>query len=195
MNKLTLLSSLSFLLLSGCISKGVLEKNVKLESGDETVFVFGVQPDNFRISVFPGSVKDGEFKQNPFRTATVYSAASDGYVLGKANAGETLAITNIRFVSAKGNVLGSDFKPCEGTKALVFDVPPGKVIYITDVRYFFSQDDGLNYKYTANLEAAQQYIDSNYPNLKGRLEIWDYRQLPVSESCTTNIYVPSTPHH
>jgi len=180
------------LLLGGCTSLGVLDKNVAMKSDKDSIFVIGVAPDNYRISVFPGNInKDGKFVQNPFSAAAIFSAADHGYVVGKAKAGDILAITNIRVVKSNKDLLGPDFAPCNGLNALTFTAAPGKVTYIGDVSYRYN-GSGLNTKYSENYEAAKSYIDSAYPNLRGRLEAGSYKLMPTTIPCkrTITVFVP-----
>lgn len=178
------------LLMAGCTSLGKLEQDAKLQD-NKTIFVIGVAPENYRVSVFPGNVEDGAYKQNPWRPAAVFGAPDNGYLVGEADAGDTLAIAYLRIVSGKDDLLGADYIPCAGRETLVFGAPANKVIYLTDVR-FSHTSDSINMAFNDNLDAARAYIDKAYPNLKGQLEKWAYKTLPVNASCTRTIYIPRT---
>ncbi len=59
MNSLRALTLLgAALLATGCTSYRAVDKNASA-TGGETIFVLGVSPDDFRVKVFPGEVKDG----------------------------------------------------------------------------------------------------------------------------------------
>lgn len=174
---------LGLFVISACTSIGRLDKDAILESDKESIFVIGVAPENYRISAFPGRIKDGRFHQNQFRPAAVFGAAEDGFVVGKATNGDTLAITNIRVAEDKGSILGLDFVPCNDNKTMTFSIPGGKVLYLGHVEYQF-KGEKLMVRYTQNLELAKKYIDQNFPNLRGRLQSWEYQLLPTSASCT-----------
>jgi hypothetical protein len=176
-------------LVGACTSMGRLDKEAGLESDRESVFILGVAPENYRISAFPGSVKDGRFHQNPLRPAAVFGAPEDGYVVGKAAAGDTLAITFIRRVKDKDSILGADFAPCAENKTMTFAIPGGKVLYLGNIEYEFA-GKALNVRYSQDVAAAKKYVDEHYPRLRGRLEPWKYDLLPTDAPCTRTIYVP-----
>lgn len=189
MKKVIFLLSMT-LLLSACTSMGRLAKDARLDSDKESVFVIGVAPENYRISVFPGSIKDGRFHQNQIRSAAVFGAPENGFVVGKASVGDTLAVTNIRVVKDKSDVLGADFTACNDAKTMVFNIPGGKVLYLGNVEYKFGNKQ-LTVKYRQDLDSAKKFINENYPNLRGRLQSWDYQLLQTNASCTNTIYVPA----
>ncbi|AEK63507.1 hypothetical protein [Collimonas fungivorans] len=178
-------------LLNGCTSVGLLDGTTPAPTDNESIFIMGVTPDNYRVSLFPGSIKDGVFHQNIFRSAAVYAAAKDGYVIGKSSAGDVLAITNVRVVKDSSSVLqGANFKPCGNVKTMVFAVPKGKVIYLGDVAYQFVGQK-VEVRYGQNIEAAQAYLDKNFPALRGKLEPLPVDLLPSQTSCTaTPMYFP-----
>lgn len=174
--------------LSGCTSVGRVKPDEDINP-EESVYILGVAPDNYRISIFPGEVRDGKYHQNIYRVASVYGAAEDGYVIGKAASKETVAIGYIRVVKDKDSLLGTDFKPCKGAQTMVFEIPAGKVLYLGDVKYRIDGDK-LFVDYSKDFEAAKKYIDSRYPKLRGRLEPWKYELMQTTIPCTTQIYVP-----
>ena len=179
------------LLMSACTSLGRLSTDATLESNQESIFILGVAPENYRIFVFPGSIEDGRFRQNPFRPAAVYGAAENGFVVGKASAGDTVAITNVRVVKDKDSILGADFQPCRDAKTMTFSIPGGKELYLGHVEYEFVGEK-LMIKYGQDVNSAKKYLDENYPKLRGRLESWEYQLLPTTKSCISSIpvYLP-----
>lgn len=185
--KYKLLILLFIISLSGCNSFRTIDSNTAIDIENESIFIIGVSPDNYKISVFPGNIKDEYFVQNPWRPAAVYSSAKDGYVVGKGTKNDVLAITNIRVVKDKDSIFGPDFGPCEGNKTMVFEMPAGKAIYLGDIQYQYN-DKKLDVKTSNNYEAAKKYIDNNFPDYRGKLEQWDYQMLAVQESCTNTIY-------
>ena len=189
MKRLKVFIMCSLALLTACTSFGQLDANAPAPSDSESVFVLGVSPDNYRVSIFPGSVSDGSFSSSLIRTAVVYGAAKQGFVVGKASAGDVLAITNVRVVSDSSSILGANFKPCGGAKTMVFEVPKGKVVYLGSVEYKF-EGKQLLVQYRNDIEGARRHIDQNFPALKGKLETVDFKLLPKSGSCDSTIYVP-----
>lgn len=180
------------MLLGACTSLGVVDKTAALDATQHSIFVLGVAPDNYKISVFPGSVRNGVFRQNPWLPATVYGSGEDGYLVGEASAGDTLAITMIRVLKDKNSIFGTTFfVPCNGKKTMTFSIPGGKVLYLGNVSYEFA-GTFLKVKYSQDIDSARKYMDKNYPNLRGRLESWKYQLLPTTASCAVGIpiYIP-----
>ncbi|WP_288410509.1 hypothetical protein [uncultured Herbaspirillum sp.] len=180
----SLLTSLfSLAVLCGCTSLGQLDSTARASRKGESIFVIGVSPPNHRVSVFPGDIDDGVFHQSLFLPAALYGSAKDGFVVGKASAGEVLAITNVRVVSDEDALIrGQNFAPCYGAKTFVFQVPKGKVIYIGSAAYFF-RNEKLEVHYRNDFEMAKNYIDANYPELKGLLEYQEPQLLPIAKNC------------
>lgn len=190
MKKTIIILSALAMLLSACVSLGRLDKNATLSSGQKSVFVLGVAPENFRLSIFPGSIDDGRFRQSPWRPAAIYGAAKNGYLVGEASAGETLAITLVQVVKDKDSIFGQHFVPCRNGKTMAFRIPRGRVIYLGDVQYEVAGGH-LGMKYSQDIDAARKYIREYYPRLRGRLEPWKYRLLPTNAACQMSIYIPT----
>lgn len=189
MKRVGLVASL-LALLNGCTSMGLLDGTTLAPTDNESIFIMGVAPDNYRVSLFPGSIKNGVFHQNIIRPAAVYAAAKDGYVVGKSSAGDVLAVTNVRVVKDSNSVfLGANFHPCGENKTMVFEVPRGKVIYLGDVEYTFAGQK-IEVHYGQNMEAAQAYLDKNFPALRGKLEYLPVDLLPSRTPCIGTIYFP-----
>ena len=175
--------------LSGC-SLGQIKGDIAPPAANESIFIVGVNPENFRISVFSGSVKDGRFVQG-LMPAVVYGGAVDGYVVGKAAAGAVLAITMVRVVpDSNAFFSGQNFVACGDAKTMVFEVPKGKVIYLGSLNYAFS-DDKLKIASNIDLDAANHYIKASLPSLVGRLEYLEPQLMPTGKSCSPGtIYLP-----
>jgi hypothetical protein len=180
---------LLWLTLTACATKGLLEENVALPPIEESIYIIGVEPEEYEIMVFPGSIDDGKFKQNIFKGANVSSAAHDGFVVGKAKSGEVLSIGIIRILKNKQFVFNSTYSPCDGKLAMTFRVPGGKVIYLGHVRYSYAGAN-IRVQYYQDIEAARKYVDRTYPGLRGAVESWSYELLPATIPCTTNITIP-----
>jgi len=183
-----------FIGLSGCGPMSIapnLDNATSLNSEEESVFVIGSPNDNYWILIHPGNMDEKGFEQNSFRNAVLAGFPKNGYWVGKAKAGETVAITRIKPMQDKESGLefsyGSNYGTCEGNKTVVFNVPKGKVIYLTDIR-FENKGDHIEPKYTQDYNAAKKHINNNYSNLKDRLEVWDYQLIPMNRSCTETIY-------
>lgn len=176
------------LALGGCKSYGVIDTAAPAPK-DETVFILGVKPSNYRVKVFPGTLKDGSFRESGLQMAAYYGAPRDGYVVGKAKPGDTLAITLVREVARQEDVLGRDFVPCAGLQTMVFKVPQTGIFYLGDVAYA-PDGDKLKIRYSDDMGAARSYIQSHHPALgpiQGKIA---YELLPTQIACTTEIVIP-----
>ncbi|MCA0393449.1 MAG: hypothetical protein LCH70_04915 [Proteobacteria bacterium] len=173
---------------AGCTSFRAVEASAGMP-GDETIFILGVSPAHYRVKVFPGTVRNGIFRESGLRLAAYYGAPRDGYVVGKAKPGDTLAITLVREVANEDDVLGRDFVPCAGLKTMVFKVPQSGVFYLGDVTYSPNRHQ-LEIRYSGDAGAAQSYLASRHPSLGSTLGTIEYELLPVQMACSTEIYIP-----
>ncbi len=175
---------------TACTSVGRVEQGATLApNANQTIFVIGVKPDNYRISVFPGSVKEGVFRQNPLLPAIFYGAAEGGYVIGKTGSTNPLAITNVNIVSSASSIMGTNFTPCGDAKTVVFSLAKGRVVYLGDLTYDFA-GNGLRIIESTDLEAARKHLRANYPQLADALAQGQYEVLPTSMSCSQSITIP-----
>jgi hypothetical protein len=174
--------------LGACASVGKLDKSVALNVGSESIFVIGVAPENYIISIFPGTVKNGEFNQNVTRSPSFLGHPDGKYIVAKASAGEILALTRFAVAKDKDSNVGPRIRFCEGMETMSFEVPAGKVIYLGDIN-FEESGDRIKMNYTSDIASAKQYVDREFPNLKNRLESWKYQMMPVNANCVRTIYI------
>ena len=174
----------------GCTSMGRLDTKSQAPDKNQSIFVVGVSPENHRIGIFGGTEKDGAFKQN-WLPAVFYGGAQGGYIVGKSSGGKTLAITAVQVTASEKSLIGTDFTACDGAETVVFQAPPGKVIYLGSVDYRVSGDK-LEIRYWNDLEGARRYLSGAYPGLADRVEQGSYELLPTDLTCAQNttIYVP-----
>jgi len=189
--KHVLLAGLAGMLLAGCSSMRQLDDDAPGPSGEESVVILGMHDAEDQVFIFPGTVgADGSFVTDPMRMATVAGKPRNGYLVGKARAGDVIAITTVRFDAHPGKFSGTEeFRFCKGEKTMVFKVPQGKVAYLGSVEYRFV-DRNMNIHYTVELDQAQRYIDSTFPALKGKVEhiAPDFRTL--GGPCFPKTYIP-----
>jgi hypothetical protein len=147
---------------------GRTDSDATLRSNDESFYVLGVQPEIASVGVNQVAASGDRFVPDGIWPANFFGPPKDGYVVGRAHAGKTLAIT---FASLRrpGDLLASNFVPCPPTRALSFTVPQGKVVYLGDVTWS-QKPDGLFPSYSNNFQAAKTYMSSHYPKLADRLE-------------------------
>lgn len=178
------------LALGGCTSVGLLEKDVVAPTEKESVFIFGLDPEDIRLSLMHGSIDKNGFSPSQLSPIfTLKGIAKNGYVVGKANAGDIVGIIRMEVVKGESDLYGKGYVPCRGNKTLTFEVPAGKVIYIADLHYFKNGTRlGVNYRH--HFDSAMRYIDENYPNLKGKVEVWPYQLTDSNMSCSSTVYIP-----
>ncbi|OUR63627.1 hypothetical protein A9Q79_09815 [Methylophaga sp. 42_25_T18] len=180
--------TLTVLGLFGCgTSYRVVDSNTVIKD-EESIFVIGVSPGNYRIAVYPGSIEGDAFIQSTWRSAAVFGAAKNGYVVGRGKEGDVLAVTNFAIVDSSDAIRGQSFGACEGLKTMVFKMPAGKVLYLGDIKYN-RLGDRIHGKFSNSFDTANKYINDLFPLLEGQLEQWEYQVLPIHTSCTTTITV------
>jgi len=188
MKKIAFIIITSFLL-SSCVSKGLLKQDARLTSSDESVFVLGLSPENYSVFIFKGEIKNGRFDKNIFVSSIAYGTADNGYIVSKAPARETFAVTLISIGEKKDSISGTSYVPCRDAKTITFKAPAGKVIYLGDVEYVL-EGGAVTTKYGNNFDAAEKYINDKYPHLRGKLEYQPYKLLPTTLPCSSTVTIP-----
>lgn len=182
--------------LVGCASKGLIEGNAGLPSQNESVLVVGVTPANNHILFFPGAVKNGVFVQNNFKGSPLFGRPSEGFLVGKVAAGQTLGLTTVQVTPfEKSLAFAKQFTPCGEAKTFVLQVPRGKVVYLGSVVYDFQQER-LLVRHGNDIAAAQAHLAKNYPTLAPALEYSAFELMATSKECSSGeitipVYVPN----
>lgn len=171
--------------LSSCTSMGTLDSNVAPPDDSHTLFVIGVQPQNVRVMIFRGDVADGKFTKSGIAAATFFGAPQNGFILGETHAGSTLAVVFVSMPSGPNDISAPLFAPCGEAKTIVFNSPPGKVVYVGSATYR-PNGNGFLPDYHNDLGAAQKFISENYPRLAGSLESSPYDLMPTTMRCATD---------
>jgi len=175
---------------ASCTSLNRLGTDKAIDAARDSVVVLGVSPPNHRIQLFAGDVKDGVWHQHLLGVASFFGAAENGYVLTKVGSDKTLAIALIVIVADEKKILGDMYTPCGDARTVVFKVPPGKVLYLSDFE-FAQEGNRLVFKFGPDLARARSFVDANYPSLEGRLEQGAFELMPTSTACGTGtVYVP-----
>jgi len=158
------------LALGACAGRPVVGPMV-LDDSREAVFVFRIDPSQFNVIVFNGEVEQGAFKFSQFTPARFTGAPQDGYIIGKAKAGEWVAINTIGGRTA-----------CGGGQTVAFSLPAGQVGYVGDFKYDIV---GGRMKLTAsgNLAAASDFVATHHPELSNRLVQAGYKTVTVGDKC------------
>jgi len=183
---------MAIMVCGGCISTGRPSAKLSAPTEKQSVYVLGVVPSTNRLTVFPGNTSDGKFNRSKLLPANFYGNPQGGFIVGKAKAGQTLAVIMVRVTANENDILGWDFKPCGNLKTLVFEAPAGKVVYLGSIQYIVNGGD-LDIKYSNDLEQARRYLANAYPALESHLEQGSFELLPTSQSCSSvnTIYVPT----
>lgn len=160
--------------LGGCGSVG---RSDSAPTADQTVFVIGMSPE-VRLVFAPGRVKDGGFHRGAMSVAAFNGKPENGYIVGRAKAGEPLGLVTLHWPDRMINAPA--FTACGGKPTLVFDTPKDSVLYLGDLEYD-PKTNGITYR--ADMRRAQDFIDTHYPALKGRLAPHGFKVLPTSDNC------------
>ncbi len=173
---LTLLSALT---LTACTSINRLESTDTIEPDLDAIVVLGVSPAHYRIQIFPGTVKDGVWRERALGYADFYGAAEDGYVIARVESDAALAIARLDDTRPPSGKRNEAFFACAGMRVVVFRVPKGKVVYLSDFE-FGPPGKRFNFSETPDLARATRWLDQKYPALRGRLEQGSFEVLPVA---------------
>jgi hypothetical protein len=143
---------------------------------EESIIVIGASNSQYKYNFLPVSVKDGMAYGVYFSPGIQLSGwPREGYIVGRVNGGQTLAMHAVIGPSKDGKIRSMIF--CIGSRKMVFEVPKGKVIYIGDI-HVREQASGFGAAYGSDYAAARRHIDGNYYHLAGRLEPWTFETLP-----------------
>jgi hypothetical protein len=140
--------------------------------------------------MFPGTVEYGRFSRLRWRNAVFAGNAKDGYVTGRVEAGSVIAITAVVKSTLNGWWNEGAFVPCRDSETMVFRVPNGKVVYLGSVAYSLEKGR-LGIKYSNALPAAQEYVNSNFPALSGKVESISPVFMPTTERCQSTLVIPT----
>lgn len=149
---------------------------------NDAYYVFGLKPSNVKVQVYPGSIQgDGRFKLSA-QNAVFNAVANQGYAVGAAKAGSTLAVTRLILVGT-GSLIPPIFLPCNNTETMVFTAAKGKIIYLADLGFSLESDNTLTVTYEDNIEAARSFLEIDYPQLAPYLERGEFRRSKTSMPC------------
>ena len=178
---LTLLGTLA---LTACTSINRLPETAEIDANNDAIVVLGVSPAHYRIQVFPGTVRDGIWRERALGYADFYGVADDGYVIARVESDAALAIARLDDTRSPSGQRNETFYPCEGTRVVVFRIPKGKVLYLSDFE-FGPPGKSFDFRETADLASATRWLDAKYPALRGRLEQGSFEALPTpGTGCT-----------
>jgi len=147
---------------AGCGTRENLKPGTTLESlSNDAVVVMGVRP-RVRVEFNKGDVQG----ENVSVSALALTAwPESGYIVGKVPVRTGNEVIFLSAVLPEGYGLRPQYYlPCRGTKALTFETPPGKVVYVGDVSFNIRGQES-EVAYTHDFEAAKEFIGKTYPDL------------------------------
>ena len=147
-------------------------------SGDDAYFVLGVTPENVRIDIVDGTIRNGAFNLPFIRLMTPsYMPSPGGYIVVKAKGGASYGLLTAGMMFGDQGVFGEFYQPSGGT--LVFNVPVGKVIYVTNIVYHRNSGYRLMMDQAPDRQGARDFMRQHYPQLADRLEQGQFGFLPL----------------
>lgn len=170
---------LVLLMLGSCTvtSTKKFDTNIQLGANDEHGIVVIGLDNNLRLRAVTGDRSSGQFRYGPQRISSASYHQIAFYITLHLSTKHksTYAITDI----FRDSWTSADLGPCDGGLTVSFDVKPGKVIYLGDLKF---EGTGKNAKVsaTANFANAQKMVDATFPNLRNRLEESKIEIIPVA---------------
>jgi hypothetical protein len=157
---------------AGCIPHVNVAPTTVIQSDSDAYFVMGASPDNYVYWVGAGEIVAGEFHQDTevgllppvmWKSGGV-GYPDHGYLVAKARAGATLAVTGIQYENRIG-LPGPLMIACT---TYVFTVPPGKVVYVGHLSFTAGNRTYAGRRYV-DFAAAKGFVAQHYPLLADRL--------------------------
>ncbi|WP_165456845.1 hypothetical protein, partial [Aquabacterium lacunae] len=179
-------------ILLGCTSIGRLGENINTPAPNESIYILGLSPENHRALIFPGEMVGENYHQDMWRPASFYGSATDGYIIGKAKAGDFLGIVGIMSTESDRSLYGAQFGACGDQKTITFRAKPGGVVYIGDVS-FKRGDKGLQFLISQDFNRAKTYLDRMHPKLAATVVHSEFELRKTGQPCekkNTTLYVP-----
>ena len=168
--------------LAACSTISGAGRDVPPPSGGESVFVLGVAPENYAVTLSPGKVENGVFKAGA-PAAALSRAPKDGYIVASVASGQALALTRTTRLPQGGAPSSAPFGACDGARTLVFTAPGGKVVYLADIGYASLPGGGLDVRFDRNLDKARRYLAAEYPDLAKVVAQGEYSFVPTNAAC------------
>lgn len=170
------------LVLTPCVSAaepwGYVEPSESDTSDDIGYVLIGMDPPPGLALFYAGKVEQGQFDESIWTRSTYAGYGEDGYVLFKARAGSTIALTEFKVDGFRW------YKTQDETKIPVFTVQPGVVTYATDI-HTTPTSEGVQLSYSQNLDAARAYMNTHHQPLAAKLQVGKFETMTFSPNTGT----------
>jgi hypothetical protein len=159
---------------AGC-SAPMPDATAAVQPGEDSYFVMGVQPKNMMLQI--DQVEADRLSAHFVHSLPphLYGQSDGDFIVVKVKGGADYGIQSAS-IMAGHTMFGRRFTPCH--KTLMFTVPAGKVIYVTNVEYSGDGSGRLAFHYHQDIGGARDYLAAHYPLLVGKLDQGSYRQAP-----------------
>lgn len=171
------LMPLLVVVLAGCGTAAIIQADFAGPASDESLIVLGARPDGIRLHIQPVTLTEQGARAEGF--PAINGDVKDGYLVGTAKAGQHLALMSV--YTENGG-----YHACGGRRALVFEVPQGKVVYIADAEYD-EQGKTMRIRYHNRLKEAQEHVRTRYPRIKQEVQALVPRSLPLLQGCPSGV--------
>jgi hypothetical protein len=155
---------------AGCNTRGHVEPATASLSDESGYVLIGMRPEYMDVAIYTGDISDGTFSYS--YPATFSGPPEDGFILLKAPAGSSVAVTTA-VVRAWVHGMGAYDPRCPA----VFHVEGGKVAYATTI--VFDHDNGLVEHRVQEFDKAREFMNRHYPNLAGSLVHGSFKPMPL----------------
>jgi hypothetical protein len=174
------------------------------DNGD-AYFLIGVGPSDTRLTVEGGTMKNNIWYSPD--GSWISDASDGGFIFGKIRGDTPQAITQAYFYADKTEKTGAEKatrdifrlalgltpsflgrKFCFEDSSVEFQVPAGKIMYITSVNYTYVPGsiprwDRLEPTFSSDLTGARKFLSSHYPQLENLLEQGTYQIMRTGVIC------------
>lgn len=174
----------AFVGLAGCNTTGAIRQNASGPAADESIIVVGIAPAEFNLGFFPGETRNGVFSVDKWAMATVMGHPENGYLVGRAAAGKTLAITAV--VHRLDSIRQYGFDACGSMKTHTWQVPAGKVLYLGDFDVI-RRGQSVSVKSGFDLDKMKAYLRTHHPALEPRVEIAPSTLMATTRECAGQV--------
>ena len=164
---------LLLLFCAGCNTRGAVDPATATLSEDSGYVLIGMRPDYMDVAIYTVDTNDGTVRYS--YPATFSGSPEDGFILIKAPAGSSVAVTKA-VVRAAVAGMGAYDPRCPA----VFAIKGGKVSYATTMAF---EPGGafLLERRLQEFDAARAFMTKHYPRLAGALELGQFKPMPLTK--------------